>query len=230
MINGEIVLDTESLVIGGRREPEEPVDMEGVEVVEETGMTKRVNSATHGRKKQSARWTKIETEKFYEASRIITALVRFLLTGWTRHWLSLAPTSKWCVICCLAGREPRSAQNSIVKNESTRKRSRITWLAKSKRLVSFAVVQQNFGWQSDYCSHRFTKIAGSYWRAVCWSTRRIRVTRSTWKRIETETNKALQHVNIVIPTMTDDGSWRHGFHMLLLVKPFCIKECSMCLL
>lgn len=66
------MLDTESLVIGQRNEIQEPVDMEGLEVVEETGMTRRVNSATYSRRKQSARWTAAETEKFYEVSFIVT--------------------------------------------------------------------------------------------------------------------------------------------------------------
>lgn len=65
LVNGEIVLDTDSLVVerteGGVNYGDDPM-----EVVEENSMTRKVNSATYGKRKQSSRWDDLETALFYD--------------------------------------------------------------------------------------------------------------------------------------------------------------------
>ncbi|KAL7327664.1 hypothetical protein PS15p_206066 [Mucor circinelloides] len=65
LVNGEIVLDTDSLVVerteGGVNYGDDPM-----EVVEENSMTRKVNSATYGKRKQSSRWDELETALFYD--------------------------------------------------------------------------------------------------------------------------------------------------------------------
>lgn len=64
-MNGEIVLDTDTLVVerqsGGTEE-----DTGSMEVVEETNLTRKVNSGTYGKRKKSSRWDLFETATFYE--------------------------------------------------------------------------------------------------------------------------------------------------------------------
>lgn len=67
LINGQIVLDTDSLVVD-RANEHTVVDTSAMEVVEETNMTRKLNSQTWGKKSHSARWTPYETMDFYNVS------------------------------------------------------------------------------------------------------------------------------------------------------------------
>ncbi|KAI7905798.1 uncharacterized protein BX663DRAFT_294073 [Cokeromyces recurvatus] len=65
IVNGEIVLDTDTLVVE-RRQATDDYDGEPREIVEENSMSRKVNSQTYGKKKQSSKWDALETELFYE--------------------------------------------------------------------------------------------------------------------------------------------------------------------
>jgi transcription factor TFIIIB component B'' len=64
MVNGQMILDTDSLAIK-RSAMAAPMDTEAMEIVEETSMTRLVNSQTYGKKSRSQRWTDEETAQFY---------------------------------------------------------------------------------------------------------------------------------------------------------------------
>ncbi|KAK4509233.1 mannosyltransferase [Mucor velutinosus] len=65
LVNGEIVLDTDSLVVE-RTEGQVNYGDDPMEVVEENSMTRKVNSMTYGKRKQSNRWDEFETALFYD--------------------------------------------------------------------------------------------------------------------------------------------------------------------
>jgi transcription factor TFIIIB component B'' len=65
LVNGQIVLDTDSLTVE-RREADQDYGDGAMEIVEENSMSRRVNSQTYGKKKSSARWDELETEQFYD--------------------------------------------------------------------------------------------------------------------------------------------------------------------
>jgi hypothetical protein len=65
LVNGEIVLDADSLVVE-RTEGDVNYGDDPMEVVEENSMTKKVNSSTYGKRKQSSRWDELETALFYD--------------------------------------------------------------------------------------------------------------------------------------------------------------------
>jgi uncharacterized protein YaiE (UPF0345 family) len=67
IVNGEIVLDTDTLVVE-RQSGESQIIDESMEIVEETNMTRKVNSNTYGKRKQSSRWDAIETASFFDVS------------------------------------------------------------------------------------------------------------------------------------------------------------------
>ncbi|KAI9310310.1 hypothetical protein BX666DRAFT_1278893 [Dichotomocladium elegans] len=69
LINGQIVLDTDSLVLE-RANEDQAIDTSTFEVVEENNMTRRVNSRTFSNQVYSSRWSKLETEAFYDVSWI----------------------------------------------------------------------------------------------------------------------------------------------------------------
>lgn len=65
LVNGEIVLDTDSLVVE-RTEGEANYGDDPMEVVEENSMTRKVNSNTYGKRTNSSRWDEFETALFYD--------------------------------------------------------------------------------------------------------------------------------------------------------------------
>ncbi|KAI8578043.1 hypothetical protein K450DRAFT_190332 [Umbelopsis ramanniana AG] len=65
-VNGKMVLDTESLAIK-RSAMATDIPAEAMEIVEETSMSRVVNSQSYGKKSKSQRWNAEETEKFYNA-------------------------------------------------------------------------------------------------------------------------------------------------------------------
>ncbi|KAG2180993.1 hypothetical protein INT43_008575 [Umbelopsis isabellina] len=65
IVNGEMQIDTESLAI--RRSAMAPLITENMEIVEETSMSRMVNSQSYGKKSRSQRWTDDETNQFYNA-------------------------------------------------------------------------------------------------------------------------------------------------------------------
>jgi transcription factor TFIIIB component B'' len=69
-VNGKMVLDTESLAIK-RSAMATDLPAEAMEIVEETSMSRVVNSQSYGKKSKSQRWSAEETEKFYH---VCTAL------------------------------------------------------------------------------------------------------------------------------------------------------------
>ncbi|KAJ8662976.1 hypothetical protein O0I10_001152 [Lichtheimia ornata] len=87
LINGQIVLDTDSLVVD-RANEHAVVDTSAMEVVEETNMTRKLNSQTWGKKSHTARWTPYETMDFYNAIAQFGTdftMVAHLLPGRTRN-------------------------------------------------------------------------------------------------------------------------------------------------
>ncbi|KAI7885514.1 hypothetical protein K492DRAFT_203927 [Lichtheimia hyalospora FSU 10163] len=87
LINGQIVLDTDSLVVD-RANEQTVVDTSAMEIVEESNMTRKLNSQTWGRKSYSARWTPYETMDFYNAIAQFGTdftMVAHLLPGRTRN-------------------------------------------------------------------------------------------------------------------------------------------------
>lgn len=69
LINGQIVLDTDSLTVE-RRGVDQDYGDGAMEVVEENAMSRRVNSQTYSKRKQSARWDEVETAQFYDVKYI----------------------------------------------------------------------------------------------------------------------------------------------------------------
>lgn len=67
LINGQIVLDTDSLTIE-RTEADRDYGDGTMEIVEENAMSRKVNSQTYGKRQQSNRWNELETEQFYDVS------------------------------------------------------------------------------------------------------------------------------------------------------------------
>ncbi|CAO3646285.1 unnamed protein product [Mucor hiemalis] len=65
LINGQIVLDTDSLTIE-RTEADRDFGDGTMEIVEENAMSRKVNSQTYGKRQQSNRWNELETEQFYD--------------------------------------------------------------------------------------------------------------------------------------------------------------------
>lgn len=63
-VNGKMVIDTESLAIK-RSAMATDIPAEAMEIVEETSMSRVVNSQSYGKKSKSQRWSAEETEKFY---------------------------------------------------------------------------------------------------------------------------------------------------------------------
>jgi hypothetical protein len=64
MVNGQMIVDTESLAIK-RSAMAEPINTDSMEIVEETSMSRLVNSQSFGKKSRSQRWNSDETEQFY---------------------------------------------------------------------------------------------------------------------------------------------------------------------
>lgn len=65
LVNGQIVLDTDSLTIE-RTERDIDYGDGSVEIVEENSMTRKVNSMTYSKRQASSRWSAAETEEFYD--------------------------------------------------------------------------------------------------------------------------------------------------------------------
>lgn len=77
MINGKIILDTDSLQIDRQRDHEK-ISYDDMEVVEENAHSKKINSGTYGKSRNNARWSSIETNLFYEVR----------MSGWSAHSLT----------------------------------------------------------------------------------------------------------------------------------------------
>ncbi|ORE03481.1 hypothetical protein BCV72DRAFT_251835 [Rhizopus microsporus var. microsporus] len=65
IVNGQIVLDTESLTVERSQAGGEIYEGD-MEIVEESAMTRKVNSHTYGKRQPSSRWSAAETETFYD--------------------------------------------------------------------------------------------------------------------------------------------------------------------
>ncbi|KAI8082047.1 hypothetical protein BDF21DRAFT_444091 [Thamnidium elegans] len=66
LVDGQIVLDTDSLTIE-RTQTDIDYGDGDLEVVEENSLTKKINSNTYSKRTQSSRWSAAETEDFYDA-------------------------------------------------------------------------------------------------------------------------------------------------------------------
>ncbi|KAI8141952.1 hypothetical protein BJV82DRAFT_616571 [Fennellomyces sp. T-0311] len=91
LINGQIVLDIDSLTVERQDETQE-LDTSMMEVVEESTMSRIVNSRTYSRYVQSARWRAPETEKFYEAISMFGTdfeMISHVMPGRTRNQIRL---------------------------------------------------------------------------------------------------------------------------------------------
>ncbi|KAI8375302.1 hypothetical protein EDC96DRAFT_562368 [Choanephora cucurbitarum] len=91
IVNGEIVLDTDTLTVE-RSAPESTVNDGMLEIVEENSMTRKVNSHTYGRRQKSSRWDDLETEAFYDClSQFGTdfEMIAMMMPGRTRSQIRL---------------------------------------------------------------------------------------------------------------------------------------------
>ncbi|KAI8370005.1 hypothetical protein BD560DRAFT_397344 [Blakeslea trispora] len=91
IVNGEIVLDTDTLTVE-RSAPESVVNDGMLEVVEENSLTRKVNSHTYGRRQQSARWDDLETEQFYDCLAQFGTdfeMIAMMMPGRTRSQIRL---------------------------------------------------------------------------------------------------------------------------------------------
>ena len=80
-VNGKMVIDTESLAIK-RSAMATDIPAEAMEIVEETSMSRVVNSQSYGKKSKSQRWSAEETEKFYNVCKLmpfVKLVICFLL-------------------------------------------------------------------------------------------------------------------------------------------------------
>ncbi|KAI7854748.1 hypothetical protein BDC45DRAFT_568992 [Circinella umbellata] len=87
LVNGQIVLDVDSLTVERQNEYEE-IDTSAMEIVEESSLSRKVNSRTHGKYIQSARWTPAETENFYDAISMFGTdfeMIKHVLPNRTRN-------------------------------------------------------------------------------------------------------------------------------------------------
>ncbi|EEB07882.2 transcription factor TFIIIB complex subunit bdp1 [Schizosaccharomyces japonicus yFS275] len=90
VVDGKIVLDETSLEVD--RHANEALSTGSLEVVEESALTRRVTSATWGRKQKSEKWDAASTEQFYKAlSQWGTdfSLIANLFPGRTRRQIKL---------------------------------------------------------------------------------------------------------------------------------------------
>ncbi|KAI8880193.1 hypothetical protein K501DRAFT_287025 [Backusella circina FSU 941] len=87
IVDGQIVLDMDSLTVE-RPHGTAAYEEGSMEVVEESSTTRKVNSKTYGKHTQTRRWSKLETEDFYEAiSQFGTdfEMIAHILPGRTRN-------------------------------------------------------------------------------------------------------------------------------------------------
>lgn len=70
LVDGQIVLDTDSLTIERTQTDIDYGDGE-LEVVEENSLTRKVNSNTYGKRAASSRWSAAETEDFYDVQYML---------------------------------------------------------------------------------------------------------------------------------------------------------------
>jgi len=92
IVNGQIQIDEDSLqidrhaVAAAARADEEP------EIVIESALTKKINSASYLKRDKSGGWDEILTERFYEALRMFGTdfqMIRQMFPGRTRHKIKL---------------------------------------------------------------------------------------------------------------------------------------------
>lgn len=94
--NGETIVDEESLFVDTNAEQ----DTENYTHVEESDISKFVNSATHSKKYRGSRWSSEETELFYDAS-LSSSNRNGRSNAASRHWLSSARTMNLSHMCFL---------------------------------------------------------------------------------------------------------------------------------
>ncbi|KZS95858.1 hypothetical protein SISNIDRAFT_464165 [Sistotremastrum niveocremeum HHB9708] len=104
---GEMVLNEESLQIDRAADPDIAAEEEGMVHVEETDQSRFVNSATHSRKTKGGRWSKEETELFYD-------VLRQFNTDFTMMSLTLP------------GRSARECRNKF-NSEDRKNKGRVDW-------------------------------------------------------------------------------------------------------
>lgn len=114
IVNGQIVLDDESLHIDRRER--DAVDESVMEVVEEHQNSRLVNSQTWSKREKVEKWDAVSTERFYEA-------------------LSMFGTDFEIISRMFAGRSRRQLRNKF-NNEERRDPTRITAALRTRVAVS----------------------------------------------------------------------------------------------
>lgn len=114
IVNGQIVLDDESLHIDRRER--DAVDESVMEVVEEHQNSRLVNSQTWSKREKVERWDAVSTERFYEA-------------------LSMFGTDFEIISKMFTGRSRRQLRNKF-NNEERRDPARITAALRTRIAVS----------------------------------------------------------------------------------------------
>lgn len=134
LINGQIVLDTDSLVVD-RANEHTVVDTSAMEVVEETNMTRKLNSQTWGKKSHSARWTPYETMDFYNVSICVTYLHPYSLYLF-RQLHNSGLISLWWLTYFLVELATKYVTSSIERRRNILKGSRKCYIGKGFPWVS----------------------------------------------------------------------------------------------
>lgn len=110
LVNGQLVLDEQSLQIDRRER--DALDEGPMEQVEESNLTRRVNSSTWSKRERTERWDDAETDRFYNS-------------------LSMFGTDFEMCSRMFPGRSRRQLKNKFIVEER-RNAGRITLALKSK--------------------------------------------------------------------------------------------------
>jgi len=123
--SGQMVLDEESLLVDRTADPALIQDEAAMEHVEETDISRFVNSASHSRKLRGSRWTREETELFYEA-------------------LQQFNTDFAMISLIMPGRSARECRNKF-NSEDKKHPDRIDWALKNSLPINLDLLAQMTG-------------------------------------------------------------------------------------
>lgn len=92
IVNGQIMIDEASLQIDRHAAADADRDAEQLEAIEETDLTRKVNSASWLKRDKSGGWNELLTEKFYDGLRMFGTdfeMISKMFPGRTRHKIKL---------------------------------------------------------------------------------------------------------------------------------------------
>ena len=92
LVNGQIRIDEDSLHIDRHKAAEAERDAEQLETVEETELTRKINSASFMKREKGGGWNKLLTDRFYQGLRMFGTdfgMISKMFPGRTRHKIKL---------------------------------------------------------------------------------------------------------------------------------------------